>query len=268
MHFNEKREKSLFFPQKSHYLDASVNEENGPDEIDTLKIDDHSRITFTKRMKKVFSVEPEDTIKVYHDRKKNEIIFNFFRKGSIVDRLVCKRIQKDRHHVASSYETPPPYRYTMDGMQSITIQKPNSNKLNDYYNNNKTYLQKYTPNVLIVDDEEHVLIKFKLLLHQAGVNVESFSSPQEAIIHFAQVDPLHYDLIILDIKMPVISGFKLYAMMEALGAESTKFLFISALDYADEFVQLLPRIRRANFIKKPIENETLLQKIKEALDVR
>jgi hypothetical protein len=29
----------------------------------------------------------------------------------------------------------------------------------------------------------------------------------------------------------------------------------------------LPGIRKTNFIKKPIESETMLQKIKEALDV-
>jgi hypothetical protein len=168
MHFNEKREKSTFFPQKSHYLDASVNEENGPDEIDTLKIDDHSRITFTKRMKKVFSVEPEDTIKVYHDRKKDEIIFNFFRKGSIVDRLVCKRIQKDGHHVASSYETPPPYRYTMDGMQSITIQKPNSNNLNDYLYIYYIPIEKLLSIVMREKTLAKFLVKFRAKVSEMG----------------------------------------------------------------------------------------------------
>ena len=120
---------------------------------------------------------------------------------------------------------------------------------------------------MIVDDEEDVLITFKSLLNRIGINAETFSSSQQAIIRFAQVNPSYYDLIILDIKMPVINGFKLYTIMEALGVHSSKFLFISALDYAEEFMQILPGIRKTNFIKKPIESETLLEKIKEALNL-
>jgi hypothetical protein len=55
--------------------------------------------------------------------------------------------------------------------------------------------------------------------------------------------------------------------MEALGAHSSKFLFVSGLDHAEEFMQILPGIRQTNFIKKPIGSEALLQKIKEALNV-
>jgi CheY-like chemotaxis protein len=271
LHFNEKRRKL------SHYFDAfTTNVVNGDiDEVDTLKIDDHSRITFTKRMKRIFSVDRGDTVKVYHDRKKDEIIFSILRRGRIVERLFCKRMEKDGQHVVSSYEmSTNPYHITDDGrMQSstTTIPKPNTttNNLNYYNNNNnnKRYFQKGTPNIMIVDDEEDVLVTFKSLLNQIDVNIETFSSSQQAIIHFVQVGTSCYDLIILDLKMPVINGFKLYTIMKALGVHSSKFLFASALDYAEDFVQILPEIGQTNFIKKPFESEALLQKIKEALGV-
>jgi CheY-like chemotaxis protein len=260
LHFNEKRRK---FDHNSNALSSDIINEDELDEIDTLKIDDHSRITFTKKMKKVFSVEPEDIIKVYHNRKKDEIIFNVLRRGSIVERFFCKRMEKDGQDVVSSYGTFTPYQ-----QQGSTIPKPNSNNINylNDWTNNKSYFQKDTPNIMIVDDEEDVLTTFKLLLNQAGVNVETFSSSRQAITHFVQLDPLYYDLIILDIKMPVINGFKLYNIMEGLGVDSSKFLFVSTLDCAEDFVQTLPGFRQTNFIKKPIESETLLQKIKEALN--
>jgi CheY-like chemotaxis protein len=269
LHFNEKRRKF------SHYFDAFTTSviDGDIDEVDTLKIDDHSRITFTKRMKKIFSVDRGDTVKVYHDRKKDEIIFSILRRGRIIEKLFCKRMEKDGQHVVTSYEmSSTPYHITDDDrmQSSTTIPKlnntTNTNNLN-YYNNNKRYFQKDTPNIMIVDDEEDVLVTCKSLLNQIDVNVETFSSSQQAIIHFVQVGPLCYDLIILNIKMPVINAFKLYTIMEALGVHSSKFLFVSALDYAEEFMQILPGIRQTNFIKKPIESEALLQKIKEALDV-
>jgi CheY-like chemotaxis protein len=255
LHFNEKRWKfDEDFPAFSNWSSV-VNEEKELDEIDTLKIDDHSRITFTKRMKKVFSVEPEDIIKVYHDRKKDEIIFNVLRRGSIVERFFCKIMATPHHHIT-------------DTMQSSTFSKPNNNNANNlnYLTNNKGYFQKHAPNIMIVDDQEDVLTTFKVHLDRIGVNVETFSSSLQAISHFVHVDPYYYDLIILDIKMPDINGFKLYTMMEALGVHSSKFLFVSALVDAEEFVQILPRIMQANFIKKPVESETLLQKVKEALE--
>jgi CheY-like chemotaxis protein len=274
MHFNEKRRK--FGHQ--HFDAFTSNGINGEgqklDEIDTLKIDDHSRITFTKKMKKVFSVEPGDTIKVYHNRKTDEIIFNILRRGNILERLFFNRMEKDRQYVVSSHTVSTPNHIPDDIIQSKnnnTIPKPNTTNTNNLKynnnNNNKRYFQRHAPNIMIVDDEEDVLITFKSLLNRIGINAETFSSSQQAIIRFAQVNPSYYDLIILDIKMPVINGFKLYTIMEALGVHSSKFLFISALDYAEEFMQILPGIRKTNFIKKPIESETLLEKIKEALNL-
>jgi response regulator RpfG family c-di-GMP phosphodiesterase len=114
--------------------------------------------------------------------------------------------------------------------------------------------------IMIVDDEEDILITLESRLGEIDVNVETFSSSQDAIIHFAQREPLYYDLNILDIKMPVINGLKLYAMMQSLDVPSSKFLFISGLDYAEEFTQTLPEMRKSNFIKKSVEGKTLLRK--------
>ena len=51
--------------------------------IDTVKIDEHSRFTFTKRIKKLFPIEPGDIIAVYQDRENGQVILNFQRSGTI-----------------------------------------------------------------------------------------------------------------------------------------------------------------------------------------
>jgi hypothetical protein len=52
------------------------------------------------------------------------------------------------------------------------------------------------------------------------------------------------------------------------GTSTPKFLFISALDYAEESIILLPGIKRKDIIKKPIQRENLMAKINEILAIK
>jgi len=52
---------------------------------------------------------------------------------------------------------------------------------------------------------------FRRGLEQKGLQVDAYSSPQEALRSFK---PNMYDLAILDIRMPVMSGFELYREMK------------------------------------------------------
>ena len=42
--------------------------------IDTLSVDDHSRLTLTRKIKKVLPLMPKDTITVYQDRYNKDLI--------------------------------------------------------------------------------------------------------------------------------------------------------------------------------------------------
>ncbi len=60
--------------------------------IDVMELDDHSRLTFTKRIKHVLSVGPGDIITVYrHAQDSTEIIFMIQRQSSIVESWTIKR---------------------------------------------------------------------------------------------------------------------------------------------------------------------------------
>jgi hypothetical protein len=59
--------------------------------LDTLKVDDHSRITFTKRIRNVIPIQIGDIIGVYQSKKNGEIILNIQREGDIIDAWVLKR---------------------------------------------------------------------------------------------------------------------------------------------------------------------------------
>jgi hypothetical protein len=49
---------------------------------------------------------------------------------------------------------------------------------------------------------------------------------------------------------------------------TTKFLFVSALEYAEEFISILPGVKPKDIIKKPIQRENLVEKVKGILSIQ
>jgi DNA-binding response OmpR family regulator len=134
--------------------------------------------------------------------------------------------------------------------------------------NNNTSMETISK-VMVVDDDEDILLTFKTILNDNGIDAETFANSQEALICFAEAESSSFDLVILDIKMQGINGFQLYKIMKALrrGTSTPKFLFISALEYAEESISLLPGTKPKDILKKPIQRENLEAKIKEMLAV-
>jgi DNA-binding response OmpR family regulator len=81
--------------------------------------------------------------------------------------------------------------------------------------------------ILIVDDEPDVNMVLRKVLELNGFNADSYEDPVLALEHFnAGV----YDLIPLDIKMPVIDGFHLYQEMKKIDSKvKVRFLTASEL---------------------------------------
>ena len=65
--------------------------------------------------------------------------------------------------------------------------------------------------ILLVDDEPDITLSFETTLQNAGFMVHTYQDP---LIALAKFKPGHYDLVILDIKMPEMNGFELYAKCE------------------------------------------------------
>ncbi|MFY9794423.1 MAG: response regulator, partial [Candidatus Nitrosopolaris sp.] len=125
--------------------------------------------------------------------------------------------------------------------------------------------RKHTPTILLVDDEEDILDTFKTGLACEGFNVEAFADPMEALTHFATVNPSHYDLAILDIRMPGLNGLQLYYRLKAIN-RNTKILFVSALDAVPELISILPDVKTTNdIIKKPVALDDFISAVNIAL---
>ena len=122
--------------------------------------------------------------------------------------------------------------------------------------------------ILVVDDEKDITMVFKVTLERAGFKVEVFNDPLEAL---SQFKPHYYDLVLLDIRMPQMSGFELYHELKKKDSE-VKGRLISALDvYKEELGKYSldkeeESIIWKSIIWKPISMRDLVRIIKEELE--
>ena len=89
------------------------------------------------------------------------------------------------------------------------------------YDNQKRARRKRT---LLVDDEPDICMVYQMVLEDAGYECTSYTDPVKALKEFR---PNYYDLILLDIKMPVLNGFELWKSIRELD-KGVQIVFITA----------------------------------------
>ena len=121
-----------------------------------------------------------------------------------------------------------------------------------------------TKKILFVDDEPDIIYSIKRVLEANGFVVDSYTDPILALSNFK---PRLYDLLILDIKMPKISGLDLYQKMKEIDS-NVKICFLTASElFYEEYRRLdaYPSLDKAYFIQKPFRSEDLIHKLNEIL---
>ena len=112
--------------------------------------------------------------------------------------------------------------------------------------------------ILVVDDESDIASLFKISLEYSGFEVETYSDPILALSNF-KADL--YALVLLDVKMPGMNGFELYAEIMKID-NKVKVCFLTAYDLSyDEFRQKLPTLNVKCFLRKPILISDLVKRI-------
>jgi CheY-like chemotaxis protein len=277
LRFNAKKEDLSHFASDSSSISLDDNQTSFDSNrlivVDTIRVDEHSRLTFTKKVKNVFPIVAEDTIVVYQDKyNSKELLFKIQRGSNIVDNWIVKR--KD---VRDGIDKNPSQASKDNAKKKIAYDNDNtpiyiSNKNN---NNNSS-----NPNIILVDDEEDILYSFKTILSNHGYDVKSFTESKEALKHIIELDysassnadttttsshSHHYDLAIIDIRMPQINGIQLYQILKIIN-KNIKVLFISALDAVEEIMSMFPEIKPSNIIRKPVSSKYLIEKVQESIN--
>ena len=114
-----------------------------------------------------------------------------------------------------------------------------------------------------MDDEYDVNFAVKVVLEKNGFKVDSFTDASEALENFRAG---LYDLVILDVILPTMDGFSLYEKIKKLD-DKIKFCFLTATDdaYYGILKENYPSINENCVIHKPVDNESLLKRIKSVL---
>lgn len=115
--------------------------------------------------------------------------------------------------------------------------------------------------ILIVDDEEDICNILSFNLEKAGYDTREVHSAEEALTSGVN----GYDLILLDIMMEGISGFKMAEMMKK-NPDTAKIpiIFISAKDTEDDTVNGL-NIGADDYIAKPFSIREVLSRVAAVL---
>jgi DNA-binding response OmpR family regulator len=120
-------------------------------------------------------------------------------------------------------------------------------------------------NVLLVDDDHDIIEVLKRGLQTHGMYVDSYTSPQEALASFR---PNTYDIAILDIRMPAMTGFQLFRELKKFDT-GLPVCFLSAFEIQpEEFKSMFPSMDGVkSIIKKPVSINKLLKEINPFLSV-
>jgi DNA-binding response OmpR family regulator len=121
----------------------------------------------------------------------------------------------------------------------------------------------YQFRILVVDDEPDILLALKIVLESNGFRTEAFGDPILALRSFIAGS---YDLALLDIRMPRITGLGLYKELRKID-NKIRVCFLSAISNYQEFAKYFPTIKENQVIAKPVDNQTLIQRINKIMSL-
>jgi FixJ family two-component response regulator len=113
--------------------------------------------------------------------------------------------------------------------------------------------------VYVVDDDEAMRDSLAMLLRGAGLKVRAFGSPLDFL---ADYRPQGSDCLVLDVRMPQMSGLDLQNRLIARGAQ-IPVIFISGHGDIPMAVETV-RKGALDFLVKPFDDEALLRRVRDA----
>jgi FixJ family two-component response regulator len=120
-----------------------------------------------------------------------------------------------------------------------------------------------TPIVYIIDDDQAMVESLSWIIESIGLKVRTFVRPQEFLEEY---NPQQHGCLLLDVRMPGMSGPELQMRLNEHGMPTLPIIFISG--HGD--VPLAVRVMKAgaiDFLTKPFNDQVLIESINKALRI-
>ncbi len=118
------------------------------------------------------------------------------------------------------------------------------------------------PTLLIVDDEPNILLSLEFLMKREGYQVHLARDGQQALDAIAALRP---DLVLLDVMMPIKTGFEVCQEVRADEAlKSTRILMLTAKGRDTDVAKGLALGADA-YMTKPFSTKELVEKVRQML---
>jgi DNA-binding NtrC family response regulator len=117
--------------------------------------------------------------------------------------------------------------------------------------------------ILVVDDDETIRSTMKAILEDEGYIVDSASTGEEAIQLTMKTT---YNIALLDIRLPDMEGIELLKLMRD-NVPRTRKIMVTGYPSMQNAIAALNKNADA-YLLKPVNNEKLLNLIKEQLDAQ
>ena len=115
--------------------------------------------------------------------------------------------------------------------------------------------------ILVVDDEEDLCEILKFNLEMEGYTVDTANSAEEAL----KLDIKQYNLLLLDVMMGEISGFKMARMLKAdKDTAEIPIIFITAKDTENDTITGF-NLGADDYISKPFSLREVIMRVKAVL---
>ena len=116
--------------------------------------------------------------------------------------------------------------------------------------------------ILHVDDEADTLAVVKTILEKEGYEVVSAGNGAKAL---KDVKLNNFDLLILDIMMPDMSGWDLFTRISKIKS-TYKVIFLTVLEISEARLQELKGRGVRDYITKPFSRDELVKRVKKVIE--
>lgn len=121
--------------------------------------------------------------------------------------------------------------------------------------------------IMLIDDEEFDLMMYRRIIDRSGLvgEVVTLSTAQAALDYFKQTDAPDIDLIFLDIRMPILSGFDFLELVEPYlpeGVEVPVIMMLTTSMSTQDRDRAATFERVVSYMNKPLTQSHLQDAVK------